>query len=151
MTAMGSLILRTATRLLLPLLLLFSLFVLLRGHDEPGGGFIAGLIGATGFALYLFAFDAERTRSLMGVDPRLLLGLGLFAATVSGLPGTLLGHAFYTSLWWTPTLPLLGEVKLSTPLLFDIGVYLVVLGSVMTIVLALAGAEEKAEETTWNR
>lgn len=151
MTAMGSLILRTATRLLLPLLLVFSLFVLLRGHDEPGGGFIAGLVGATAFALYLFAFDAPRTRQLMGVDPRLLLGVGLFVATISGLPSAFLGDAFYTSLWWTPTVPLLGEVKLSTPLVFDIGVYLVVLGAVMTIVLALAEAEEKAEGTTWNR
>lgn len=142
MTTMGSLILRTATRLLLPLLLLFSVFVLLRGHDEPGGGFIAGLVGATGFALYMFAFDAARTRELMGVDPRGMLGLGLLAATASGLPAIFWGEAFFTALWWPIEVPMFGEIKLSTPLIFDIGVYLVVLGSVMTIILALAEAEQ---------
>ncbi|MCS3902921.1 multicomponent Na+:H+ antiporter subunit B [Methylohalomonas lacus] len=140
---MGSLILRTAARFLLPLLLLFSLFMLLRGHDEPGGGFIAGLIAAVAFALYLFAFDAARTRQLLGVDPRLLLGLGLLAATVSGLPSILLGEAFFTAIWWPIDVPGFGEVKLSTPLLFDIGVYLLVLGAIMTIVLALDEAEEE--------
>lgn len=142
MNIMGSLILRTASRFLLPLLLLFSVFMLLRGHNEPGGGFIAGLIAATGFALYLFAFDSARTRVLLWTDPRVLLGLGLFLATMSGVVSYLAGAPFFTGLWWTPDIPGLGEIKLSTPLLFDIGVYLVVLGSVMTIILALAEAEE---------
>ncbi|MEX0731595.1 MAG: Na+/H+ antiporter subunit B [Aquisalimonadaceae bacterium] len=142
MKPMGSLILRTASRFLLPLLLLFSVFMLIRGHNEPGGGFIAGLIAATGFALYLFAFDAARTRHLMWADPQLLLGLGLLAATASGLPAIFFGEPFFTALWWPIEVAGLGEIKLSTPLMFDIGVYLVVLGSVMTIVLALAEAEE---------
>lgn len=141
-TAMGSLILRTAARLLLPLLLLFSIFVLLRGHDEPGGGFIAGLVGAVGFALYMFAFDAERTKVLLVVPPVVMVGLGLLAATVSGILPIFADQAFFTALWWPVELPGFGEVKLSTPLIFDIGVYLVVLGSVMKIVLALAEAEE---------
>jgi multicomponent Na+:H+ antiporter subunit B len=138
----GSLILRTAARFLLPVLLLFSIFVLLRGHDEPGGGFIAGLIAAVGFALYLFAFNARRTRTMMRLSPQLMLGYGLLAATLSGLPSILLGQPFFTALWWPIQLPGMGELKLSTPLVFDIGVYLVVLGSVMHIVLALAEAEE---------
>ena len=142
MTPMGSLILRTAARFLLPLLLLFSIFVLLRGHDEPGGGFIAGLVAAVGFALYLFAFDAERTRKIMGMHPQVMLGLGLLAATASGIPAIFLDQAFFTAIWWPVHVPGLGEIKLSTPLVFDIGVYMVVLGSVMHIVLALAEAEE---------
>lgn len=146
MIQMGSLILRTATRLLLPLLLLFSIFVLLRGHDEPGGGFIAGLVAAVAFALYLFAFDAERTRQLMGIDPRALLGLGLLIATLSGIPAAFMGEPFFTALWWPIDVPGIGEIKLSTPLVFDIGVYLVVLGSVMTIILALDEAEREAQE-----
>lgn len=146
MIQMGSLILRTATRLLLPLLLLFSIFVLLRGHDEPGGGFIAGLVAAVGFALYMFAFDTGRTRQLLGIDPRALLGLGLFIATISGIPAVFMDQAFYTALWWPLEVPGFGEIKLSTPLLFDIGVYLVVLGSVMTIILALDEAETEAQE-----
>ncbi|MEX0951297.1 MAG: Na+/H+ antiporter subunit B [Gammaproteobacteria bacterium] len=142
MVVMGSLILRTAARFLLPLLLLFSVFVLLRGHNEPGGGFIAGLIAAVGFSLYLFAFDAARTRILMSVDPRMLLGTGLLVAVISGIIPLAFGEDFFTSIWWPVQLPLIGEVKLSTPLIFDIGVYLVVLGAVMTIILALDEAEQ---------
>ena len=142
MRAMGSLILRTAARFMLPLLLLFSIFVLLRGHDEPGGGFIAGLIASVAVALYLFAFDVERTRSLVGMEPRVMIGWGLLAATISGIPAVFVGEPFFTALWWPIEVPVLGEVKLSTPLVFDIGVYLVVLGTILTIVLALAEAEE---------
>ncbi|SEO81763.1 Na+/H+ antiporter subunit B [Aquisalimonas asiatica] len=142
MNAMDSLILRTATRFLLPLLLIFSLFVLLRGHDEPGGGFIAGLVAAVAFSLYLFAFDASGTRRLMWMDPRPMLGWGLFIATLSGLPALFQGKAFFTALWWPVHVPGIGSVTLSTPLVFDIGVYMVVIGSVMAIVLALAEAEE---------
>ena len=71
-----SLILRTTTRLLLPLLVMFSLFILLRGHNEPGGGFIGGLLAAGGLCLYLLAHGADATRRLLRVDPRTLIGIG---------------------------------------------------------------------------
>ena len=138
----NSLILQTATRFLLPLQLLFSIFLLLRGHDEPGGGFIAGLVGAGAVALYLFAFDIQQTRELIRFSPHDLIGVGLVAAIVSGLPALILGYPFLTALWWEPVFPFFGTVKLSTPLIFDIGVYLTVIGSVLAIVLALAEAEE---------
>lgn len=139
----SSLILQMATRFLVPLLLLFSMFLLLRGHNEPGGGFIAGLVASSAFALHLFAFDAGSTRKLMGVESQLMMGIGLLLALCSGMLGMLLhGQPFLSSQWWRLTLPGIGEVDLSTPLLFDIGVYLVVVGVVSTIVLSLAKAEE---------
>lgn len=138
----NSLILQTATRFLLPLQLLFSIFLLLRGHDEPGGGFIAGLVAAGAVALYLFAFDIQKTRELIRFSPHDLIGVGLVSAIVSGLPALVLGYPFLTALWWEPVFPFFGTVKLSTPLIFDIGVYLTVIGSVLAIVLALAEAEE---------
>lgn len=137
-----SLILHTATRFLLPLQLLFSLFLLLRGHNEPGGGFIAGLVAAGAIALYLFAFDVEKTRELIRFSPHDLFGLGLLLACLAGIPALLLGHPYFTALWWRPEFPFFGEVALSTPLIFDIGVYLTVIGAVLAIVLALAEAEE---------
>lgn len=137
-----SLILRTAARLLLPLLLLLAVFLLLRGHDEPGGGFIAGLVAAGAFALYVFAYDTATTRRLLMIDPRTMIGVGLLAAALSAVPAVFFGQAFFTAQWWPIDLGPLGELKLSTPLVFDIGVFLVVLGTVMTIVLALAEAEE---------
>lgn len=142
MKMMSSVILRSAGHFLLPLLIIFSLFLLLRGHNEPGGGFIAGLVAAAAIALYLFSMDIHAARKLLYLDPRDLIGAGLTLAVLSGIPAVLSGQAFFTSLWWPLSVPLLGEVKLSTPLLFDIGVYLVVIGSVLTIVLNLAEAEE---------
>lgn len=136
---MDSLVLRTATRYLLPLLLLFSVFVLLRGHNEPGGGFVGGLVAASAFALYALAFGVEHAQQLLSVSPRRLIGLGLLIAVLSGLVGVLVGDPFMTAQWEERPLPVVG--KLGTPLLFDIGVYLTVIGVVLTIIFALAEEE----------
>lgn len=139
---MQSLILRTAGHFLLPLLLLFSLFLLFRGHNEPGGGFIAGLVAAAAVVLYLFSMDIASARRVLHVDPRSLLGSGMLLAVLSGVPGVFRGQPFFTAQWWEVTVPGLGMVKLSSVLLFDIGVYLVVVGAVLTIMLTLAEAED---------
>lgn len=129
---MSSLILRTAARYLIPLLLLFSIFLLVRGHNHPGGGFAGGLLAATAFAIYLFASDARTTREALRIDPHLLIGAGLLTTLASGLAGLMGGRAFLASFWGTA-----GGEPIGTPLLFDLGVYLVVLGSVLLIVLSL--------------
>ena len=131
-----SLILSTASRYLLPLLLLFSVFLLLRGHNEPGGGFVGGLVAAAAFSLHAIAFEVAETRRLLRVDPLALIGSGLLMATVSGLIGIVAGKPFMTALWSSQQLPVLGKV--GTPLLFDLGVYLVVLGITLKIIFALA-------------
>ncbi|GEK45848.1 Na+/H+ antiporter subunit B [Halomonas pacifica] len=130
----GTLILHVAARLLMPLQLLFSVFLLLRGHDEPGGGFIAGLVASGAFALYLFAFGPRATRQMLRVAPQDLIGLGLCLGVISALPAWWQGQPFLTAQWWT--IPWI-DFKFSTPLIFDIGVYLVVQGSVLIAVLAL--------------
>lgn len=132
---MHSLILSTAARVLQPLLLLFSIFVLFRGHNEPGGGFIAGLVAAAAFSLYIFAEDVGSARTALRFTPRQLIGAGLAAALVSALIPVAVGLPFMTGLWGEKSHIIVG--KLGTPLLFDIGVYLVVLGVVMTIVITL--------------
>jgi len=137
-----SLILRVTGHFLLPLLVLFSLFLLLRGHNEPGGGFIAGLVAASAVALHLFFSDVASARRLIFVDPRDLLGWGLTFALISGLPAMFLGQPFLTSQWLEVNVPMFGMLKVGTPLLFDIGVYLVVLGTVLNILLSLAEAED---------
>lgn len=135
-----SLILRTATRLNMPLLLVFSVYLLLRGHNEPGGGFIAGLMAASAFALYAVAYGAEKMLQLLRFEPQVIIGVGLLLALASGLPGLLLGQAFLSGMWWSFYIGDLA-IKLSTVLIFDIGVYLVVLGVASTIVLVLAEEE----------
>ena len=134
---MTSSILQTATRLLMPLLLLFAVFLLLRGHNQPGGGFVGGLVVASSFVLYSIAFGVDAGRRALLVRPATLLGAGLLVALMSGLPAVITGRAFMTALW--TELPLgPTTVAIGTPLLFDVGVFLAVIGVVLTIVFTLA-------------
>jgi multicomponent Na+:H+ antiporter subunit B len=135
---MNSLILSTATRFLLPLLLLFSVFVLWRGHNEPGGGFVGGLVAAAGFALHAIAHDVTATRRLLVVDPRGLIGGGLIAAVTSGAVALATGKPFMTGAWLYLDLGFGSRLELGTPLLFDAGVYLVVLGVTLTMLFSIA-------------
>ena len=135
---MTSLILSTASRLLLPLFLAFSIFILLRGHNEPGGGFVGGLIAAAAFALHAIAYDVEKTRSLLAINPRGLIVLGLFLALSSGMISLFIGEPFLTGQWVKISFGSIGELDLGTPLFFDIGVYLTVIGVTLTIILSLA-------------
>jgi multicomponent Na+:H+ antiporter subunit A len=125
-------IFRTAARLLMPLLLVFSVFLLLRGHNEPGGGFVGGLIAAAAFALYAIAFGVERAQQALLVSPLTLLGAGLLIAMASGAPAVLRGQPFLTALWAPGSLPV------GTPAVFDIGVFLVVAGVVLMMFFSLA-------------
>jgi multicomponent Na+:H+ antiporter subunit B len=133
-----SLILSTASRVLLPLFLVFSIFILLRGHNEPGGGFVGGLIAAAAFALHAIAYDVEKTRTLLAIDTRSLIVLGLLLAMSSSMISLFFGEPFFTGQWIKMSLWPIGEVDLGTPLFFDIGVYLTVIGVTLTIVLSLA-------------
>lgn len=135
---MNSPILRTAVRVFLPLLLMFSVIVLLRGHNEPGGGFIGGLIAAAGLALHSMAFSPRATRRLLRVDLHRLAAVGLLIAAGSGLPALVRGEPFMEAKWGTVQVPWLGAVKVGTPLMFDLGVYIVVIAITMTMVLTMA-------------
>lgn len=134
---MRSSLLQTATRLLMPLLLLFALFLLWRGHNEPGGGFVGGLVVAASFVLYAMAYGVGAGRRALLVDPSMLLGGGLLIALVSGLPATLVGRPFMTALWTRIGVGS-GALDIGTPLVFDVGVFLTVIGVVLTIVFTLA-------------
>lgn len=134
---MSSLILSTATRFLLPLLLLFSVFILLRGHNEPGGGFIGGLIAAAAFALHVIASDVRRTRRTLSVDPRMLIAVGLLTALISAVIALAFDRPFMAGLWLTFYIPWLEDVHIGTPILFDAGVYLLVVGVALTIIFSL--------------
>jgi multisubunit Na+/H+ antiporter MnhB subunit len=131
---MTSSILQTAARLLMPLLLLF---LLLRGHDHPGGGFVGGLVVASSFVLYSIAFGVDAARRALLIKPSTLLGSGLLVALASGIPGVIDGRPFMSALWTTFGTGS-AAVAVGTPLIFDIGVFLTVIGVVLTIVFTLA-------------
>ena len=141
---MNSLILATATRFLFPLLLQFSVFLLIRGHNAPGGGFAGGLVAAAAYALYAIATDTPATRRALRFEPRALIGSGLLLALFSGLPGIIYGQPYLTSVWGYLKVPEAFSIKIGTPLFFDIGVYLVVLGVTLMIILPM---EKEAEES----
>jgi multicomponent Na+:H+ antiporter subunit A len=123
---------QTAARLLMPLLLVFAVFLLFRGHNQPGGGFVGGLVAAAAFALYAIAFGVSRARQALLVRPMTLLGAGLLIALLSGVPAVVRGQPFLTALWAPGSLPI------GTPAVFDAGVFLVVAGVVLMMIFSLA-------------
>jgi multicomponent Na+:H+ antiporter subunit B len=133
--------LEAAAPLLYWLILAASVWVLLRGHNEPGGGFIGGLLAVSASILWAVAHgSAAAERRLPLRDPVLLAAAGVLVAAVSGLPALLLGDGYLTHLW--ATLPLgVTDLKVSTVLLFDLGVYLCVWGSLAGYALGLLGLQ----------
>jgi multicomponent Na+:H+ antiporter subunit B len=131
----NSLILATVSRPLTALLLVFSIFLLLRGHNLPGGGFAGGLVAASAFVLHGLAAGFPAARRMLWFDPRTIMALGLLVAAASGFLGFFYDLPFLTGLWDKTPLPVVG--KLGTPLLFDTGVYLLVLGMTCLVVFAL--------------
>jgi multicomponent K+:H+ antiporter subunit A len=125
-------------RLLLPVAGVISVFFLLRGHNAPGGGFVGGLVISTGFIVQYMVSGTMWIESRMRIHPQYAIALGLLCAATAGLAAWLGAHNFLTSLEWHATLPLIGELHVSSTLLFDLGVYLLVVGASTLILIALA-------------
>lgn len=131
-----SIVLQTASRYLLPILLLFSFFLLLRGHYYPGGGFVGGLVASIAFVLHSFAQGTHATMKILRYKPLTLIPLGLIISTLSMALPTLLGQPVMTGLWFEQPIPVIGMIGSS--LFFDLGVYLVVIGVVLTILFTIS-------------
>ncbi len=140
--------LQIAARFLAPLLVILSLVVLYRGHHLPGGGFIGGLMAASGFGLLALGHGLETARKSLVISPFSLIILGLSVAVISGLFAPILtGGAFLSGVWLPEfELPVLGVVHLGTPLLFDVGVYLSVVGFILMSLFALVDADIQLNE-----
>ena len=136
---MTSVILRAATRVLVGLMLVFSIYMLLRGHNEPGGGFIGGLLAAIGFTVYTIAHGTAATRRALRLSPRTIALAGLGIALFAGFMALPFGDAPFTGQWLFIGAEEGGGkgLPLSSVLVFDIGVFLVVIGGVLTLVLGL--------------
>ena len=137
---MKTIILKTASGYLLPLLLLFAVFILLRGHYEPGGGFVGGLVVAVAFVLHAFANGLKETRKFLKIHPGVLIPFGLAISLLSGLAPMLAGDAFMKGIWLQQPLPVIGLV--GSALFFDIGVFFVVIGISLTILFTLSEATD---------
>lgn len=132
---MNSLIFRTAAPALAAVMVLFSVIVLLRGHNDPGGGFIGGLIAASASSVIGMSSGVGAVRRLLRVDPIVIAGFGVMLAICSGLLSAFVAEPFLTGVW-------LPAYVFGTPGLFDVGVYFTVFGSVTAIALALEDGGE---------
>jgi len=138
-----SVVLETAVRLVFHTILVFGLYLLFAGHNQPGGGFVGGLVAGLGFVLRYIAGGRAALRAAVPVDPGIPLGFGLMLAASTGVVALLVGGDFLESGYVEGTLPLLGFVKLTSVLFFDTGVFLVVVGLVLALLRTLGAEVER--------
>ena len=137
-------IFRAVVRFAFFIINVFAFYLFLRGHNLPGGGFIAGLAAATSLILLSLAIGVEELHRIMRVDPVRIAAAGLLTALLSGAAPLLVGHAYLAQYnWHLHHVPLLGELHVGTPLIFDLGVYLVVIGIGSKIIFVLAQSTER--------
>lgn len=143
---MNSVLLQVCAKITTPLQLILSLVLLIRGHNEPGGGFIGGLVAAAAVVFYGFANGYPTALRLVYFSPLTFIAIGLLTAACSGLPALIANLPFLTALWPEFAIPtfLAGKLKPGTPFFFDVGVYFTVIG---TVLLMLATLTQDDSET----
>jgi multicomponent Na+:H+ antiporter subunit B len=134
-------ILQTLTAVVTFIIILFSIQLFFAGHYHPGGGFIAGLMTSGAIVLLLLAFDIKTVKEMISINYKILIGIGLLFAVGTGIGGVIFDVPFLTHAYHYFHLPLLGETSLHTAVLFDLGVYLVVIGTTMTIIETIGESE----------
>ncbi len=134
--------------LLVPIAILISIYFLMRGHNLPGGGFVGGLIMATAIILQYMVSGVYWVESHNRLSPQYWIASGLLFACGSAISACLLGHPFLTALNWSVFIPIIGDIHFSTIFLFDLGVYMLVVGSTILILIALAHQSLRAQRKT---
>jgi multicomponent Na+:H+ antiporter subunit B len=137
----NDLILQTVTKVVAFIIIIFSIYLFWTGHYTPGGGFVGGLMASSAFVLLLLAFDVKTVKNVIPFDYKMIVATGLLIAVLTGLGSFVFGVPFLTHTFGHPHLPGLGEVSLATASLFDLGVYLVVVGVTMTIIQTIGESE----------
>jgi len=138
---MNSIILQIAAKYIKALLIFFAVIALLRGHNYPGGGFIGGLLAALSVIFDGFAFSVKQVRKTLKISPENYIALGLFIVVLSFIPSVLNQLELMQGVWIKLQIPLLGEIKLGTPFLFDIGVFFTVIGVTLLFLFSLTKVE----------
>ncbi len=137
----NDIILQTTTKVVTFIIILFSLHLFFAGHNNPGGGFIGGLMTSAAIVLLLLAYDLKTVGNILPIDFKVLIGIGLLFAVGTATGSLLFNVPFLTHVFGDFYIPILGETALHTAVLFDVGVYLVVVGSTMTIIQTLGESE----------
>ncbi|UTR09320.1 MULTISPECIES: Na(+)/H(+) antiporter subunit B [Evansella] len=132
------LMLHTITRIVAFIILSFSVFLFFAGHNNPGGGFIGGLMTASALLLLYVSFDLKTIKRVIPFNYSTMIAVGLLIAIATGLNSFLFGDPFLTQYFEYYDLPVLGETELTTALPFDLGIYLVVVGVALLTILTIA-------------
>lgn len=138
---MNSILLQIASKYIKGLLVLFAIIALLRGHNYPGGGFIGGLIASLSVIYYSLAFNPKQVRDQLLIQPHLYIVFGLSSVLISFLPSIIQQLALMKGVWLKLQIPFFGILKLGTPFVFDIGVFLTVIGVTFLFYFSLTKAE----------
>ncbi|MUL42974.1 hypothetical protein FZ103_17665 [Streptomonospora sp. PA3] len=146
-----SVLLEVAARLLTPAILTFAVFLLVSGHDRPGGGFAGGLVASMAYVLRYIAGGRHELAAGMPLRPNTLLAAGLLVACGTAAAPLLAGHPVLKVYSYTAHLPVFGKVKFASYLLFESGVFLIVVGLVLSVVAALGARMEAEEEEVRDR
>ncbi|NWC92924.1 MULTISPECIES: monovalent cation/H+ antiporter subunit A [unclassified Pseudomonas] len=133
-------------RLLLPIALVVSFYLFMRGHNQPGGGFVAGLVMSVAFILQYMVAGTQWVEAQMSLRPMRWMGFGLLSATLTGLGALLAGYPFLTTHTWHFSLPVLGDIHIASALFFDVGVYAMVVGSTLLMLTALGHQSVRAHK-----
>ena len=142
------LMLAVVARVLLPLSLMVGVYILLRGHNMPGGGFIAGLIVAIAFLMQYMASGYLWAQRRARFDAHVMIGGGVMIAGATGIASLLFDRPFLTSTFGYFHLPIFGEVELASAMAFDVGVFFTVVGTCLLSLATLSRVEERAEEAS---
>ncbi|WP_088655250.1 MnhB domain-containing protein [Geofilum rhodophaeum] len=134
---MNNIILEKIALLFLRGMAIMSVFLLLRGHNSPGGGFIGAIVLAIGFIFYSMIFGSERIERILYFNTRIWMGIGLGLVLVAAVWPVFLGLDPLTGLWYTGNWPLLGEIHLGTPLIFDTGIFIGVAGLILSVIITI--------------
>ncbi len=138
---MNSIILQIAAKYIKGLLVAFAIIALLRGHNYPGGGFIGGLIASLSVVYYSLAYNAKQVREKLLIQPHIYIAFGLLTVLISFLPSIISNLALMKGVWLKLQIPFIGIIKLGTPFVFDIGVFLTVIGVTFLFYFSLTKAE----------
>lgn len=133
---MRNLILQKISKLYLIVMVVFSVFILIRGHNNPGGGFIGGIITSTGFIFYGIINGSDRVKRLLKITTIELMGAGLFMGLIALTIPLITGREPFTGVWMEFSL-FSSVIHIGTPLLFDTGIYFVVTGVFLSIIISI--------------
>ena len=134
----NDIILHSVTKVTTFIIMTFSIYLFFAGHHNPGGGFIGGLVTASALVLLYLAFDIETVNKIVPLDFKQVAAVGVLIAVLTGFGSFVFDAPFLSHTFDYFDLPIFGETELATAVLFDVGVYLAVVGTAVTIILSIS-------------